>query len=372
MNQLRKLTLLTIALTALLLCQSVWVGVQAATTAKAEGTSEQHLADVLTQGFRTWDYTGDGLLSEEEIDQALQDPLIKGDQAAALAAVRFYAKTKWSKDALINQFTLADLAPVDPITGQTTEAGKKLLSLFQKCKKKIEKASPMLFANGIPHIEEIKQGKTGDCYFLSTAGGMAYHTPQRIIEMIQKNDDGSFSVTFPRHKPITVAAPTDTEIACFSDAGDDGMWIHVLEKAYATYKNKKTKKYAIEPLDVVTHGGSGARMIMFMTGEACVRYPTASTTDDDLRKHMKSALEHNRVVNTGTSGHCLTILSYDPTSDTVTVWNPWGTTTNYSTVHKDMKNGVFQLSLAELKKYFVSILPEQDREWTVEDFQKFE
>ncbi len=372
MNLFHKLLLATIALSTLCLYESGAETAYAATASNAEIAEQEHLAEILKQSFRSWDYTGDGFLTEEEIDQALQDPKVKGDQAAALAAVRFYAKSKWSKSDLVDQFCLADLMPVDPNTGQSTEAGKKLKSLYEKCKKKIEKASPMLFANGVPHIEEIKQGKTGDCYFLSTAGGMAYHTPQRIIEMIQKNDDGSFSVTFPRHKPIIVDPPTDTEIACFSDAGDDGMWIHVLEKAYATYKNKKTKKYAIEPLDVVTHGGSGARMIMFMTGEACVRYPTASTSDDDLRKHLKSALEKNRVVNTGTSGHCLTILSYDPTSDIVTVWNPWGTTTNYSTVHKDMKNGVFQLSLTELKKYFVSILPEQDREWTVADFQKFE
>ena len=344
----------------------------AASTASTDTLEQEQFAKTLNSSFKNWDYSGDGFLTEEDLEQALQDPQIKGEQAAALGAVKLYAKSKWSKNDLVDQFSLSDLQPVDAQSGQTTEAGKKLISLYGKCKKKIEKASPMLFASGVPHIEEIKQGKTGDCYFLSTAGGMAYHTPQRIIEMIQKNDDGSFSVTFPRHKPIDVAAPTDAEIACYSDAGDDGMWIHVLEKAYATYKNKKTRKYAIEPMDVVTHGGSGARMIMFMTGEACVRHPTASTSDDDLRKSLQNALEHNRVVNTGTSGHCLTILGYDPASDLITVWNPWGTSTNYSTVHKEMKNGVFQLSLAELKKYFVSILPEQDRAWTVADFQKFE
>lgn len=368
----KRLLSATIALSTMWLSSSESNMANAATATSADVAAQEHFSETLKSSFRNWDENGDGFLTEEELDEALQDPQIKGNQAAALAAVRLYARSKWSKSDLFDQFSLADLMPVNSETGQTTEAGKKLVSLYEKSLKKIEKASPMLFASGVPHIEEIKQGKTGDCYFLSTAGGMAYHTPQRIIEMIQKNDDGSFSVTFPRHKPISVAAPTDTEIACYSDAGDDGMWIHVLEKAYATYKNKKTKKYAIEPLDVVTHGGSGARMIMFMTGEACVRYPTSSTSDEDLRKHLQSALEHNRVVNTGTSGHCLTILGYDPTSDIVTVWNPWGTTTNYSTVHKDMKNGVFQLSLAELKKYFVSILPEQDRQWTVADFQKFE
>lgn len=340
-------------------------------SAQAEVTAEQaeSFAAALKKYFGNWDYSGDGLITEDELDQALQDPRIKGEQAAALSAVKLYARSTWSNPDIADQFSRADLMPVDNETGQITNAGKKLVALYAKSLKKISNSSPALFATGIPHIEEIKQGKTGDCYFLSTVGGMAYHTPQRIIEMIQPNDDGSFVVTFPRHRPIAVAPPTQAEIACYSDAGDDGMWIHVLEKAYATYKNWKTNKDDLEPLDVVIHGGSGKRMIMFMTGDACVRYPTASTSDDELRTHLQHALEHNRVVNTGTSGHCLTILGFDPATDMLTIWNPWGTSGTYSTVHKEMKNGVFQLSLSELKKYFVSILPEQARPWTPKDFE---
>lgn len=77
-------------------------------------------------------------------------------------------------------------------------------------------------------------------------------------------------------------------------------------------------------------------------------------------------------MNTGTSGHCLTILGFEPSTDMVTVWNPWGSTGNYSTVHQQMKNGVFQMPLSDLKKYFVSILPEQSRPWTAKDFDKFD
>lgn len=328
---------------------------------------------LLKRSFKSWDYSGDSFITADELDQAVQDPQFKGEAAAVLSAVKLYARSKWSHEQdLVEQFSLSDLAATDAQSGELTDAGKKLVPLYVACLKKIAKSSPELFANGTPHIEEIKQGKTGDCYFLSTVGGMAYDTPQRIIEMIQRNDDGSFVVIFPRHKPIAVAPPTDSEVACYSDAGDDGMWIHVLEKAYATYKNWKTKKDALEPLDVVIHGGSGGRMIMFMTGDACVRYPTASTSDDDLRSQLAVALSHKRVVNTGTSGHCLTILGFEPYTDMVTVWNPWGSTGNYSTVHQQMKNGVFQMPLSDLKKYFVSILPEQSRPWTAKDFDKFD
>lgn len=369
MKFVQKLALATISLTALNVDLVTGTFPQQIASAATHKSQPIDFGTALKRYFKNWDLNNDGFLTEEELDSCLQDPQIRGEQAAALAAVKLYARSRWSKGDLYEQFAMADLDPLDSQTGQASEAGKKLVPLYEKSKQKIETASPALFSNGLPHIEEIKQGKTGDCYFLSTAGGLAYHSPQRIIEMIQKNDDGSFSVTFPRHNPIAVAAPTDTEIACYSDAGDDGMWIHVLEKAYATYKNWKTRKDAIEAMDVVTHGGSGKRMIMFMTGDACVRLPTDSTPDDVLRKHLQSALEKNRVVNTGTHGHCLTILAYDPASDLITIWNPWGTSSNYSTVHKEMKNGVFQLTLSELKQYFVSILPEQARPWTSKDFE---
>ncbi|MBY0548574.1 MAG: hypothetical protein K2W95_14990 [Candidatus Obscuribacterales bacterium] len=337
-------------------------------TAEYSAAEADKFAAILKHNFKYWDYDHDGVLTSEELDQAIQDPSIKGEQAAALSAVKVYSRSVWKRDDYIDEFSLDQLMPFDAGSGQPTAVGKKLVSMFTTYKKKIANESPELFANGLPHIEEIKQGKTGDCYFLSTVGGLAYHSPQRIIDMIQQNTDGSFIVTFPRHRSIAVDPPTDAEMACYSDAGDDGLWLHVLEKAYAIWKNDKTRKYDLEPLDVVIHGGSGGRMLMFMTGNACVRLPTSQTSADQLRSAMTRALERQLIVNTGTKGHCLTILKYDPQSDTVTVWNPWGTDGTYSTVHQEMKHGVFQMPLSDLQKYFVSILPEHDRPWTVRDF----
>lgn len=339
-------------------------------TADFSAAQSEKFASVLKRSFQNWDYDHDGVLTSEELDQAIQDPSIKGEQAAALSAVKVYSRSVWKRDDYVDEFSLSQLMPNSPDTGEPGALAKKLVSMFTTYEQKIAKESPELFANGAPHIEEIKQGKTGDCYFLATVGGLAYHTPQRIIDMIQQNDDGSFIVTFPRHRSIAVARPTDAELACYSDAGEDGLWLHVLEKAYATWKNDKTKKYDLEPLDVVIHGGSGGRMLMFMTGDACVRLPTADTGADELRSAMMRSLEKRLIVNTGTKGHCLTILRYEPQTDMVTVWNPWGTDGTYSTVQQEMKHGVFQMPLSDLQKYFVSILPEQGRPWTVADFNR--
>ncbi|MFA7338804.1 MAG: C2 family cysteine protease [Candidatus Obscuribacterales bacterium] len=360
----------------LLLGSCLWL--QTTTVMAAESDEGLRLALLFKQSFANWDYNQDGVLTKDELDQALQNPAIKGNQAAALAAIKIYSRSAWKQENKqvnsLERFTLSDLCSrnnTDTTGNDTATALPKLVSLFNTYQKKISNESPLLFSDGRPHIEEIRQGKTGDCYFLATIGGLAYHTPQRVIDMITQNSDGSYAVTFPRHQPIAVPAPTDAEIACYSDAGEDGVWLHVCEKAYAIYKNRKTRKDDTDPLEVVIHGGSGARMLMFMTGNSCSRYPTKTTSIEQLRQELTDALSNHRIVNTGTSGHCLTILGYNPTTDIVTVWNPWGTTGNYSTVNQQMNHGVFSMPLTDLQNYFVSILPEKARPWTIADFKRF-
>ncbi len=359
-------------LRVLILMLSSCFGLISNSVLAAENNEAAGLAILFKQSFANWDCNRDGVLTKDELDQALQNPAIKGNQAAALAAIKIYSRTTWKEENSTQTFSLADLCSSNNTTGSgTTTALPKLVSLFNTYQKKIAQESALLFSDGRPHIEEIRQGKTGDCYFLSTIGGLAYHTPQRVIDMISQNSDGSYTVTFPRHRPIAVPAPTDAEIACYSDAGEDGVWLHVCEKAYAIYKNKKTRRDATEALEVVIHGGSGARMLMFMTGNSCIRYPTKTTSIEQLRQELIEALSNHRIVNTGTSGHCLTILEYNPSTDIVTVWNPWGTSGIYSTVNQQMNHGVFSMPLTDLQNYFVSILPETARPWTVADFKRF-
>lgn len=339
--------------------------------ALAEGSDASgRLSVILQQSFSYWDTNRDGYFTGEELDYALQNPDIKGEQAAAIAALKIFSRSAWQDDNAAKYYRYTDLYQQSATTG-SDKTWAKLTKLFSGYCKKLGKSSPQLFASGVPHISDIRQGRSGDCYFLATIGGMAYHTPQRVIDMITVNLDGSYTVTFPRHKPILLAPPTDAEMACYSDAGEDGMWLHVIEKAYAIYKKNRTHKQTLEPLDLVIHGGSAARTVMFMTGNACTRYPTNVTPINELRNQLIDALSHHRIVNTGTKGHCLTILKYDPGSDFVTIWNPWGTTGLYKTVNQQMDHGVFTMSLSDLQKYFVSILPELARPWTVSDFKKF-
>jgi hypothetical protein len=313
-------------------------------------------------------------LSREEVDTDIQNPAICGEDATALSAIKVYLRGESDKVDYLLGFSLNSLCPFEggETTGESAQVlsdqGRKLLYLFGKYLGKISRENVRLYGRDIPHMDTIKQGRTGDCYFLATVGGLAFQAPQRLKSLIVENSDGSYSVTFPRHKTISVPPPTDCEIACYSDAGGDGLWLHVLEKAYALFKNKKGER--TEALDMVIHGGSGGRMIMFLTGNVCTRYPNAVTDGATARRLLSQALAAKKVVNTGTTGHCLTVLSYDTVADNITIWNPWGTSVFYKAAGMKMKNGVFTMSFADFQKAFLSLLIEGDGPATAQDYSR--
>lgn len=317
----------------------------------------------LESGFNNWDLDKNGVLDDNEIDSCIQDPSIKGKSAAALSAIKVYRRSH----SHLQPFQISDLSPVEQDPALSKQH-KDLVSLYGRLFKRISGDPPVLFARGVPHIDGIKQGNTGDCYLLSTVAGLAYHDPQRLAALIVPNRDGSYTVNFPQHEPITVAPPTDCEIASYTDDAQDGYWLHVIEKAWGVYRDRK--RTHTEVVDSVIHGGSGGGAIMFVTGNACVRYPTSATDISEIRAQLVEAMQNKRVVNTGTPTHCLTVLNYDPAVDTITIWNPWGSSKFYKPANQVMKNGVFTMGLSEFMQNFVSILVEKDRPATPEDYSK--
>jgi len=320
------------------------------------------LADIYRGSFTRWDLNHNGTLEDQEIDYVIQDPSIKGPYAAALAAIKVYRRSHSDLSA----FTIDDLNLFES-EAVLNKQGKALLALHTKLCKRLSGDPPVLFARQLPHIDGIKQGNTGDCYLLATIGGLAYHDPERLASMFSQNSDGSYAVSFPGQETIAVPAPTDGEIAAFTDAGPDGYWLHVIEKAYGVYKDKQGKHP--EVVDSVIHGGSGGGAIMFVTGNACVRYPTSATDIEEIRRQLYEALSNHRVVNTGTPSHCLTVLGYDTANDTITIWNPWGSSSYYKPAMQKMVNGVFTMPLPDFMHNFVSILVEKDRRATAEDYK---
>lgn len=143
---------------------SLWFAAGSAMAA----TSDNGLSDdarfwqIVRQDFAAWDYNHDGQIDVDEVDAAVQLPSIKGANAAALSAIKVFLRGEAKKDGGIESFNLEALCPTDE-SGKETKVGKSLVGLFSGYCKKIAKESPLLFADGKPHIESIHQGRTGDC-----------------------------------------------------------------------------------------------------------------------------------------------------------------------------------------------------------------
>ena len=195
----------------------------------------------------------------------------------------------------------------------------------------------------------------GDCQFLAAVGSLVAQDPGAINDMITPNANGTYSVTFPGGSTVTVNAPTRAEIAAFSTSGADGMWLTLLERAYAQSQDPD----AIIPQDDIQGSGSSGAIEALSGGTGVNLDLTAFTGQDTIRERMGEAFDNGRIVTVGLNsdteglpgGHRYSVVGYDAANDTVTIRNPWG-----HTEHEDStdgsNDGTFTLSIAEFDHIF--------------------
>ncbi|MBI2900815.1 MAG: hypothetical protein HYY17_11580 [Planctomycetes bacterium] len=163
-------------------------------------------------------------------------------------------------------------------------------------------------------------------------------------------EDGGCEVRFPGGKSVRLAPLTDAELAMSSTAGDDGLWLPMLEKAFATVRNESrpAEKRKDVPTDLIARGGAAGPCIELLTGKrakslAVRRKSERDREPDDerirevlpqLREAIKAAVKDRRLICCGTpkevatpgiaGKHMYAVLGYDEEKDLVDVWNPWG------------------------------------------------
>jgi hypothetical protein len=184
-----------------------------------------------------------------------------------------------------------------------------------------------LFADMEPHLDAIRQQKDADCYFNSAVGSIAKERPELIVKMIRPNADGSFMVTFPGRASQKIPAPTDSEIAAYTDASD-GLWFNVLEKAYGEIRKINPTSVTNEPLDAAAlHGGNTAEIIRLLTGHKTknIQFPikTGRPVDNQLlnqvRTEASAALDAHLAIAAGKFAHAYAVVAYDGRTDTFTL-----------------------------------------------------
>jgi hypothetical protein len=341
---------------------------------------------LVRENFSKWDKDGDGFISKAEIDKLLQDPSIKGDAAAALATLKAMIDTlqgfsddEWGPEN--DGVTLKDIEEYERrrASGKDKDA-RAVDNVYYYSKQRINGASRQLFAHGVPDPKAAQQGNVGDCYFIAAVVSKAASDPQAIKNMIKDNNDGTYTVTFPGQKPVKVTAPTDAEIANYSGAGADGIWLSVLEKAYGQLLNENAWIFTTgSPQDAADGGASLSTGISAITGNSVDTDILSFTSLDTTRNKLEKALKAGKVVTAGIRGnlpliesdsrdnglpmgHAYSIIAYDRKSDMVTVRNPWGRgePVDAQGRPKDgVDDGIFTIKLTEFDQYFSMIAYEE-------------
>ena len=347
----------------------------------AKGKAGNAFIDTVATNFSAWDANHDETLSRRELDAAIEDPANKGPAAAALAALKRVGVPRPFK--LDNLRQLAD--------GDQS----RLLDLFEQFLKRINGATNRdLYASGVPKLNTIHQGRMGNCFCLGPLGAMLYRNPQDIATLFAVQPDGHILVRFAGGH-VSVAPPTDAELALTAGNSRDGVWINLYEKAMGQARNERLPaiKRSLLSIDAIARGGSPQPIMSYLTGHKVgglsIKFgdnPDAPAKMDHLRQQLADATIHKRLTTCDTKitttpglvpNHNYALLEYDSHTDTVKLWNPHGNdftpegpaglTNGYPTT-----NGIFSVPLADLPYQFAHVSIERAEPATLQWLDEWE
>ncbi|MBC7542452.1 MAG: hypothetical protein H7338_06955 [Candidatus Sericytochromatia bacterium] len=318
--------------------------------------------------FAKVDTNSNGQISRKELDVAMTSPTFQKLDAAAIGAMHKYAGDieDLSKDERLLEtsgITAKDLDQFDRLK-TTSELHSHVEGTFSTARYKINKAERQLYAQGDKSVSghAIEQGSLGDCYFLAAVAGVAATKPDDIRKMITANDDKTFTVQFPGRKPVTVTAPTDAEIGRYASSGKSGLWLTVLEKAYAKTRNS-ARVFAKGDDYRAIIGGFGKQGIKTLTGLSSSTSRITLMSTSQLVAQVNRATLEGRVMTISTghptgrsetkanqlpTGHEYTLLGYNAETGKFSIRNPWGS-------GGPMSDGIHELTAKEVKANFVRL-----------------
>jgi hypothetical protein len=338
---------------------------------QAEGIATPFTTDARAV-FAKVDADRNGTLSTAELTKAMRSPDYKQGQAAAVGAMHRYVddiedlsnderflETKGITQQDLNQF---DKLKID------SDLGGKVRGNYSWGKVTIQRANRELFPKGTASITgtAVEQGSLGDCYFLAGVSGLAAIKPEAIKQMITANQDGTYTVTFPGRKAVTVTAPTDAEIGQYVISGQNGLWLNVLEKAYAQSRND-SRLFAKGDMYKAIEGGYGKQSIRALTGNAADMSRISLLSHSQLLAKVSQAQADGRLMTIATghpfgrsttkanglpTGHEYTMMGYDATTRKYQIRNPWATGGTKG-------DGVLQLTAEEVKQNFATLTVEK-------------
>jgi hypothetical protein len=337
-------------------------------------------------GFGSWDSNHDGSLTLAELDTAVASPDVKGEAAAAAAALDRAARNKKHPVDAFTRDNIPRLADTLKITeGRDTEESpdqpprgpNNLERYYASALRKIN-ASPRSLFVGEPRLDRFSQGHLGTCFCLAPLTALAYSDPAAVITLFKPSPDGSrITVTFGRDNSVEIPPLTDGEIALGTDTGGNGLWAATYEKAVGRLRlDSKPPVYPSTPYATATRGGSAGTMLSVLTGRSIKRFsckpwigaesppPESERLLGELRTLLRTASREKRLMTAGTStktvkvpslaaNHAYAVLGYDEQTDLVTVRDPHGQ--NFTPAGSPnlingyvVRRGIFQIPVPEI------------------------
>jgi hypothetical protein len=338
------------------------------------GDGERFMA-VVAERFAAWDADGDAVVTAAELNGLVADPAVKGDEAAAVAALK---RATRSRKVMLPPLTRANLE--DLARRKRGAEWPDFAAMFAGGRRRIGEANRVLFASGLPRLETVRQGRMGNCFCLAPLGALTYHRPEYVVEeMIQRLADGRYQVRLGK-EIIIVPAPTDAELALTAGNESDGYWVNVYEKAAGVARNaqRPPEEREANGLDVLNRGGSAGTQLAFITGHEMFRLSCKFAKDEELsaadyeaklkeiREALTAATRERRLMTCGTlkttvpgitPNHAYAVLSYAAANDCIRVWNPHGDNREVKgepgpELGYPMKDGVLELPLTVFVKEF--------------------
>jgi Ca2+-binding RTX toxin-like protein len=218
--------------------------------------------------------------------------------------------------------------------------------------KKNFSANP-LFADGGPSVNDIDQGAIGDCYFVAALSAFAYTNPDKVRQLVVDLGDGTYAVNFHKAgQDAFVRVDGDLWASSGTPAyanlgGQSSLWVAIIEKAYAFFKNGQGTYASING-----GNGAGASPADAMAAPVSVLPTTGYASAHDLLAAMRQQLLAGKAVTVGgpapflpgtkkndvdnpstnadentyhRGAHVYTLISVSADLKTVVLRNPWAT-----------------------------------------------
>ncbi|HEV3384713.1 MAG TPA: C2 family cysteine protease [Gemmata sp.] len=349
-----------------------------ALSAAGDPKQNNSIADVITDHFQKWDKQGTGKLTREEVDGLVANHSVKGDVAAAVAALHVYFRNNPTAGPLTQTFVLESASKSLP--AERRDLANKFQHFqadYEHFRNHIQNSPRDLFVGDAPQLQGVHQGGLGDCYFVSMVGAAIHFERNRLKQIFHPIKDGVCELDFLDGTKTTVKL-TDAQIALGSSAGAQGLWLNVLEEGFGQvrFKQQPKKEPGDIPIDVISRGGSPAASISLLTGHKAeqldvLKHAKEPAATRKLRDVMISGTKSRLLMGAGTpdekeqklppgvaGGHCYAVLGFDQAKDIVHLWNPWGN--NFQPKKEPaglengypVKDGLFDVPLGDFLKFF--------------------